>query len=236
MSEDTTTTTEQETVQASIETQPESPETQAVQAEETQEGAQEEQAADTTEDQPNDEEVDEDTLSWATKKGLKITEDTKPLLKMVRESEQRMHQATVKAEALNKAVTSHSQDQGLDETSSMINDLKVMQFYLHNPEAKELDQTMAEIVTAKPYLADDLETVFELAKARTQTTKNVSERQAGKKEALAQVAKAEKAAPPQASATTRQGVKEKTDADIAKMSVAEYQAWKKETGFNPFQA
>ena len=224
MSKDTTTTTEQESVQADISPQPEEPETQAVQAEEVSE---------TSEADNQSTDQDDDILQWAEKKGLN-TEDPKQLLKMVRESERKMHEATTEANALKSSVKEVSEDAGLDETSSMLNRLMVTEFYLNNPEAKKLDSQMAEIVTSKPYLANDLEVVYELAKAKASAVNTMAERQAGRKEALAQVAKAEAAQPPSTSASTRQAPKGYTDEDIAKMSLSEYEAFQQETGFNPF--
>ena len=226
MSEDTTTPTEQEPVQAPQEEQPEELDTQAVQAEE------ETSEADTT-DQTESSEEDE-LKEWAEKKGIK-TDNTVALLKMVRESEKQMHNATKQAKELQSTVKAFGEEQGFDETSQLLNRLKVTDFYLNNPDAKSLDEQMAAIVTSKPYLADDLETVYELAKARSNPVDNVTARKVGQKEALAQVAKAEKAAPPNASATTRQSTKEVTDADIANMTAAEYVRWKQDSGFVPFK-
>lgn len=224
MEEDTTTTTEQETVQADESSQPESPETQAVQSEE--------QSEETTDQTTSDE--DAEILEWANKKGVK-TDDPIALLKMVREGEKKMHTATNEANALKNTINTTGEEQGYDDTSLLLNRLKVTEFYLNNPEAKALDEDMAEIVNKKPYLADDLETVFELAKARKSTVAMAAAKQTGRQEALAQVAQAEKAAPPNASATTRQGVSAVTDADIANMSAAEYIQYKQDhPEFNPF--
>lgn len=224
MEEDTTTTTEQETVQAQEIEQPESPETQAVQSEE--------QSEETTDQTTSDE--DAEILEWANKKGVK-TDDPIALLKMVREGEKKMHTATNEANALKNTINTTGEEQGFDDTSLLLNRLKVTEFYLNNPEAKILDEDMAEIVNKKPYLADDLETVFELAKARKSTVAMAAAKETGRQEALAQVAKAEKAAPPNASATTRQGVANITDEDIGKMSAQEYLQFKQDhPEFKPF--
>lgn len=224
MEEDTTTTTEQETVQAQEIEQPESPETQAVQSEE--------ESEETTDQTTSDE--DAEILEWANKKGVK-TDDPIALLKMVREGEKKMHSATNEANALKTTINTTGEEQGYDDTSLLLNRLKVTEFYLNNPEAKILDEDMAKIVTDKPYLADDLETVFELAKARKSTVAMAAAKETGRQEALAQVAKAEKAAPPNASATTRQGVANITDEDIGKMSAQEYLQFKQDhPEFNPF--
>ena len=222
MSEDTTTSTEQESVQAQEIAQPETPETQAVQADEVSETS---EANTTTDDQ-------DEILQWAEKKGIK-TDDPKQLLKMVRESEKKMHEAT-NANALKNSVKSVSEEAGLDDTSTMLNRLAVTEFYLNNPGAREYDNEMAEIVTAKPYLANDLDVVYEIAKSRRTASNSVAERQAGRKEAIAQVAKAEDAQPPDASASTRQTWKGYSEDDIAKMTLSEYEAFKQETGYNPF--
>jgi hypothetical protein len=222
--EDTTTTTEQETVQADESSQPESPETQAVQSEE--------QSEETTDQTTSDE--DAEILEWANKKGVK-TDDPIALLKMVREGEKKMHSATNEANALKNTINTTGEEQGYDDTSLLLNRLKVTEFYLNNPEAKALDEDMAEIVNKKPYLADDLETVFELAKARKSTVAMAAAKETGRQEALAQVAQAEKAAPPNASATTRQGVANITDEDIGKMSAQEYLQFKQDhPEFKPF--
>lgn len=227
MSEDTTTTTEEITVQADVSSQPETIETQAVQVEG------ETQATDSNQTSSEDTEL----LEWASKKGIK-TDDTMSLLKMAHESEKRMHSATEEAKALKNVVKSKGEEEGLDDVSQLVNSLKVTEFVLNHPDAREkvLDDEMANIINAKPYLANDLEVVYELAKSHIQPKDIIAAKQTGKKEALAQMAKAEKAAPPQASATTREGVQEVTDAQIAAMTTAQYLAWKKETGFNPFKS
>lgn len=229
MSEDTTTTTEQEPVQAQEIAQPDEPDTQAVQADEVSETSE----ADTTPNTNDNTDPEDELLQWAEKKGIK-TDDPKALLKMVRESEQKMHEATTQANALKTSVNTASEDAGLDDVSQVLSRLTVTEFYLNNPEAKKLDNEMAEIVTAKPYLANDLDTVYEIARARKSAVNSVAERQAGKKEALAQVAKAESAQAPDASASTRQTWKGYSEDDIAKMTLSEYEAFKQETGYNPF--
>lgn len=229
MSEDTTTTTEQEPVEAQETEQPLEPETQAVQVDQTDEGTQEEESTDSP-----DQTSDDDTLEWATKKGLKL-DDPIALAKMVRESEQKMHEATKAANALKTTIDTTGAEAGFDDTSLMLNRLKVTEFYLSNPEAKSLDDEMAKIVTEKPFLADDLSTVFELAKARSIAGDALNARKSGQQEALAQVKKAQKAAPPKASATTRQSPTAITDEQIAAMSAAEYVQFKKDNpDFKPF--
>ena len=231
MLEDTTTTTDADSVQADESSQLETSDTQAVQAEDTNSN-EEVSEADTTDQTDSS---DDELLAWAEKKGIK-TDDPKVLLKMVRESEIKMHEATTQANALKSTVNTIGEESGIDETSQLLNRLNVTEFYLNNPGAKSLDEQMAKIVEAKPFLADDLETVYELAKARTQTNNELQAKQLGQKEALAQVAKAEKAAPPNASATTRQGTPgEPNDEEIGRMSASEYREYKASKGGNVWQ-
>lgn len=231
--EDTTTSTVQEDVQAQETVQPEALETQAVQEQEV--------APETTQDQPNGNAAQSESnpeeaelLEWAQKKGVK-TDDPVALLKMIREGDNKVRQATTEAKELRKTFENIGEEQGYDETSILLNRLTVTDFYLNNPDAKLLDNEMAEIVKAKPYLASDLETVYKLAKIDSTERQMLAQRQQVKKETLAQVAQAEQAQPPQTAASTRETPKEINDDDIANMTVAEYEEWKKATGFNPFK-
>ena len=230
MSEDTTTSTDVDSGQAQETEQLDTSTTQAVQADEV-----DTSEADTT--NQTSESDDTDILEWASKKNIDVENiDKTQLLKMVKESEQKMHSATQEANALKTTVQTVGSDEGLDDTSLLLNRLKVTEFYINNPDAKSLDEDMAKIVNEKPYLADDLETVLEIARARRYTADTLAARQAGRKEALAVANKAEQAAPPQTSATTKATKTELTDADFANMSTAEYLEFKKNhPEFNPFK-
>lgn len=228
MDEETITSTSQDETQAHS-GQPEQPDTQAV------EDQKDSQPAEETQTEQPDTGSDEDVLEWAKKtKGLDIEElkkDPTKALKMVREAEKRMHEATTKkSDDLRQAVGDNT-DGG--ETETLINRLRVADFYASTPEAREYDNKMAEIVIEKPYLAEDLDTVYKLARAEALEEVAVNARQAGKKEALAQAAKADIAAPPASSATTKAQPKQITDEDIAKMSSEEYEALKA-SGWSPW--
>lgn len=233
--EDTTTSTVQDTVQAQEIAQPEELGTQAV-------TEQEDFAQDTTQEQPSTNEStqvdtdEKDLLDWASKKGVK-TDDPIALLKMVRESEKKMHETSHEAKQLRETFNQIGEEQGFDDTSLLVSRLTVTDFYLNNPEARKYDDTMAEIVRSKPYLSNDLDTVYKLAKFQTAEKELMAQRQQVQKETLAQVAKAEVAAPPQASANTREIPEtDITDEKIAAMTLEEYQSWKASTGYNPFVA
>lgn len=233
--EDTTTSTVQDTVQAQETAQPEELGTQAVQE-------QVESVPDTTEEVTNSAPAEESTseeaelLSWAEKKGVK-TDDPVALLKMVRESEKKMHETSQEARQLRETFNTIGEEQGLDDTSLLVNRLTVTDFYLNNPDARQYDDKMAQIVIERPYLANDLDTVYKLARFESAEAERLAQKQQVQKDTIAQVAKAEVAAPPQASASTRETAPtEVTDEQIANMSLQEYEEWKKTTGYNPFVA
>lgn len=232
--EDTTTSTVQDTVQAQEIAQPEELGTQAVQSEELT------STQDTT-DQPLEEaETSSDEFdyeSWLGKKGIdpSTSEGKAAIAKSWREMEKKMHETSSEAKQLRETFNVIGEEQGLDDTSILVNRLQVTDFYLNNPDARKYDEKMAEIVREKPYLANDLTTVYKLAKFESAEKEIIAQRQQIQKETLAQVAKAEVAAPPQASASTRETTPtELTDDQIASMSLKEYEEWKKSTGFNPF--
>lgn len=235
--EDTTTSTVQDTVQASETTQPDNLETQAVQdTEDVQDTTQTTETDDSSVSSDDSTSDEAELLAWAEKKGVK-TDDPVALLKMVREAEKKMHTTSQEAKQLRESFDSMGQEQGLDDTSILLNRLQVTDFYLNNPEARNYDDKMAQIVNEKPYLANDLATVYKLAKFESAESEMLARSQQVKKETLAQVAKAEAAAPPEGTASTRDTIpSQPTDDDIAKMSLSEYEAWKKQTGYNPFVA
>lgn len=216
---DTTTSTDVAETQAQETEQPETQDTQAVEGSDTQE--------------VTEKSTDEETLEWAKKKGLPMDDPVK-LAKMVRESETKMHEATTQVNKTREVVQANSEAEGQDETSQLVTGLKVFDFFTRHPEARDFDEEMAKVIDDKPHLANDLEAVYDIARVRSIDSKLAQERKAGRKEALQQVAKAENASAPRASATTRESKGEITDEDIGKMTPAEYTAWKQETGFNPF--
>lgn len=220
---DVTTPTDSAEEEAQATEQPNPTETQATQSEETSE-------ATSTEEET----VDQETLDWAAKKGLSLDDPVK-LAKMVREGEKKMHQATSKASELRDAVQEHATTDEPNEVFDLVQRLKVTDFFLNNPEAKELDSEMAKIITEKPYLAQDLDAVYDLAKFKSANSKLDEERKAGRQEALQQVAQAENASAPQTSATTRQTPGEITDADVEKMTLEQYKAYRAEKGGNPWE-
>lgn len=224
MDETTTSTTQDE--QQAVQPQPDNQEAQAVQEEAQAESPNTQPA--NSEGNPDDTEL----MDWASKKGIS-TDDPVKLLKMVRESESKMHQATNEASKLRDSVQEVSQAEGQDDVYQLINRLKVTEFYLTNPEARNYDDKMASILEEKPYLAGDLETLYDLARYKSANEKLVEARQAGKSEALQQIKQASLAAAPESVATTRQTP---SDEIPSFQTLEEYDAWKQKTGFDPFVA
>jgi hypothetical protein len=224
---DETTTTPQDVETQAVEIpQPESQETQAVQ---------DETIVDSPNTQPaesTDNSDDPELMEWASKKGIS-TEDPVKLLKMVRESESKMHQATNEASKLRDTVQTVAQDEGQDDVYQLINRLKVTEFYLNNPEARNYDDRMAALLDEKPFLAGDLQTLYDLARFKSADEKLAEARQAGRTEALKQAKKSEIAAAPKSTASTRQI---SSDEIPTFTSVLQYEAWKSKTGFDPFEA
>lgn len=188
-------------------------------------------------DSSSDDLSEEELLKWASKKGIQ-TDNTAAMLKMVRDAEKKMHetQNSIEARKLREAVAEADTYSGVSDIDIALNRLAVREFYLDNPEAKAYDDQMAAIVKDKPYLANDLETVYLLAKAKNMSIEQDVIKKQARKEALTQAAKAEAAAPPNNSASTRETAKEITDEDIASMTLEQYRAWKDSEGFNPFVA
>lgn len=240
-SEDTTTSNGQIDEQAS-QTQPEVVDTeQAVIEEDTSSVDTPDSAEDDTDESYEDKSLedwdDDDYIKWAEKKGIK-TDNPVAMLKMVRGAEKKMHetQNSIEARKLREAVAETDVYNGASDVDLALNRLTVREFYLDNPDAKQYDAEMAELVREKPYLAGDLDTLLLIAKAKSSSVKEDVIKKQARKEALVEAAKAEAAAPPIKSASTRETPKEISDEDIANMSLTEYKAWKESEGFNPFVA
>lgn len=144
---------------------------------------------------------DAELKEWAAKKNLPLDDPIK-LAKMYRESEQLLGKKGAKEGQLKNAVSEANTSAGVDDMSSLRNEVAALSFYLAHPEAKQYEAEMVSILEEKPWIAGDLEAVLDMAKGRSATMNPAAERQAGGKEALAQAAKASRAAAPRASASS----------------------------------
>lgn len=176
---------------------------------------------------------------WAAKKNLPLDDPLK-IAKMYRESEKQLGKKGQQEGQLKNAVSDANNSAGADDIQALRNEVAALNFYIGNPDAKKYEDSMVEILDEKPWLASDLDAVLDIAKGRaaTDSERLLAERQAGKKEALETVAQKQRAAPPQASATTRETPPElnldEVEARLSdgRWSTADYTQWRKEN--NPF--
>lgn len=162
------------------------------------------EAEDTSEDVEageTDNSEETELKEWAAKKNLPLDDPIK-LAKMYRESEKQLGKKGQTEGQLKSAVTDANNSAGVDDIQSLRNEVAALNFYIQHPEAKQFEAAMVDILEEKPWLGSDLDVVLDVAKGRSTTdaTKLAAERQAGKKEALAQAETASRAAPPRTAA------------------------------------
>lgn len=161
--------------------------------------------------QPTEVQADSDDLeSWAKKKGIDLeTADPVKLAQMVRESEQRMHEATRQARQLETSMSQnpnlpYTGDENYDSLAAEVNTIKIQtrveNFFRANPEAREYENKMAEIVVDRPWLQNDLEALHALAV--NSPDRQAELKKAGGREALTNLAQKQSAVPPQSNAST----------------------------------
>lgn len=197
------------------------------------------QSSETESNEPesSDTSIDPEIKEWAEKKGVQL-DDPIALAKLARNAEKNFHDKSTEASALKKAVGSQaaeSADSAIEqEAFPIINRLRVAEFYQDHPDAVQYDAQMAEIVDQKPWLGQDLESLYLIAKAQSTATEALQARQEGRKEALNSVAQAQRAGAPKAAPTGKPApAKRYTSADIDKMTPQEYMTLKA-SGFNPY--
>lgn len=166
---------------------------------------------------------DDDLETWAKEKNLPL-DDPLALAKMYRESEKKMHQTGAEAAELRKRVgkqaeesAEQGEDQEVTDTRKLLTQLAVTDFYLNNPEARKYDDKMAEILTDKPYLVNDLDTLYIIAKAKTSDEELLAARKSGEKNALSSANKSQRQGSPSMAATNK-GTSEKEDPIMAGLS------------------
>ena len=157
-----------------------------------------EEAEEATPDNVEETEIKE----WAAKKNLPLDDPIK-IAKMYRESEKQLGKKGQQEGQLKAAVTTANAEAGTDDVQSLRNELTALSFKIDHPEAGPLEGEMVSILEEKPWLANDLDAVLDIAKGRSvsKSEELLAARQAGKKEALAQAEQAGRAAPPATSAS-----------------------------------
>lgn len=234
MTKDETTTDESvedsaEDTSITDDNQDEAAESQDVDSDETTES---EDASDEREELASE---DEDIKAWAEKAGVPL-DDPMKMAKMVRDTQSKLHEKGGEAAELKKQIGKQSSEhlpedasQRDRETAELIDQLRVTDFFLNNPEARQYDQQMADILAEKPHLRTDLDTLYVLARSRTSHQEILEARQTGKKEALKSMAQSKKTGAPKAAATTRDsGAKKWTDEAVARLSPEEYDKHREE--------
>lgn len=149
----------------------------------------------------------DDVQEWAAKKGLPLNDPVK-LAQMYRDAEKKMHEATEKARELETVTAQVSSidytgDPNIDNLTETVNALlvqnSVRDFFNSNPEAREYESKMAEIVMARPHLKGDLDALYALAK--NDPSRDAEIKQQGGYEALQNLAQKQQQIPPGANAT-----------------------------------
>lgn len=175
----------------------------------------------------------DDVKIWAEKKGLPLDDPVK-LATMYRDAEKKMHQATEKARELEQATVAqlpveYTGDPNVDSLAQSVNTLliqnNVRDFFSSNPEAKEFESQMAEIVTQRPHLQNDLDALYALA--RNDPNREAEIKQQGGRDALTNLAQKQQQIPPGANATNT-GVYESgqiTPANVYDLVDKNDQAW-----------
>lgn len=156
------------------------------------------------------------------------------LAQMYRDAERKMHEAAAKARELEQATIANAPvdytgDPTVDSLTQTVNTLliqnNVRDFFANNPEAREFESKMAEIVTARPHLSNDLDALYALAK--TDPSREAELKQQGGREALTNLAQKQQQIPPGAHATNS-GVYESaqiTPANVYDLIDKNDQAW-----------
>ena len=219
-------TTTDAVVETGAEAQPvETTEAPAVQEDVTSE-------AETTEPSDNPQGFDEDTLKWMTAKGIdpSSSDALTKLAKSAREAEKAMHSKAQRASELEKSMATVSDEYAenvAEQTGQDPELLKrlqrmevkdtVREFWDNNPEARQYEKEMIDVVAQKPYLAGDLDAIYAVVlKNNTQSLQSEGGRKAleslaGKQRASAPTGSAVSSAPTRPS-ITRAMIAEKTQA------------------------
>lgn len=161
---------------------------------------------------------------WAASKNLPLDDPLK-LAKMYREAEKSLGTKGQREGQLKNAVSSANQASNTEDYQALKNEVEALSFWVNHPGAKETyESTMVGILEEKPYLASDLDAVLDIARGRatTDAATRLAERQAGKKEALADAEKAGRAAQPRVSARSTTPSNSKITPDTVEQVIAQH--------------
>jgi len=190
---------------------------------------------------PETQAEDFDAEAYAKKKGIDLDKvSQKELVKMQYEAEKRMHEATSKSRELETQAienVGYSGDTD-DELRLSVNQLlvrdRVREFFDRNPDARDHEAKMAELVQERPHLQNDLDALHALAARESLSGKEAELKSQGGREALTNLAQKQQAIPPSANATNKSSygaakiTPENVDDMVANMSQEEYLANREE--------
>lgn len=152
----------------------------------------------------------EDLDKFAQAKGFdpaKLSEGERKALEMARNAEKRMHEATSKSRELEQATAQatidYTGDPNVDALAQTVNQIviqnQVRDFFSNNPEARNFESKMAEIVMQRPHLKGDLDALYALAKSDPNREAEIEAN--GGRKALENLAQKQQQIPPGANAT-----------------------------------
>lgn len=151
---------------------------------------------------------EEDIEAWAVKRGLSL-DDPKAIAKQLRDTQRKLHEKGQEKQP-EKLRSEMADQQGKQaegateetkEARKLLSNLAVLEFYISNPEARQYDGKMAEIVKEKPHLGGDFETLYTLAKSRTSAEELDKARKEGEKSALKSANQSQRQGSPEMSAS-----------------------------------
>jgi hypothetical protein len=149
--------------------------------------------------------IADEHLEWLKSKGVDPSDPQamSKVAEMYRNAEKQMHQASQEAKAKSQLGDASKEAAAGDDLQEIKNELTVIRFYQDHPEARDLDPQMAEIVSKKPWLANDLEDVLTLAKANKHADELKAAETKGRESVKAEIARSSSAQAPRGNASTR---------------------------------
>lgn len=208
------------------------------------------QAADeqTTETQPDPtstpestEHTEDDDVAWLRNKGVDPTDPAalKNAAKFARDAEREFHKSRQEAknQLRDEITTAYAPDEADTEYDPVMArlqalesrdqqreaSLRVIDFYDAHPDARDLDSDMADIVKAKPYLAQDLDALYTIAKASKSDAAITAAEERGRETERQAIGRASSAHLPAGNASSPSSTSQKLSREvIANMGQEEY--------------
>lgn len=181
----------------------------------------------------NSNQQQDDLAKWAANKGISVsTESERKLAEMARESEKAFHQKAQEAssnkmqETVSNADLIQSDDPVASELATIRSQLAITNFYAANPDARQYDEKMGEVLAEDPALLEyvrqtgNIDAVYKIARASDIESKVDELKNDGGREALTTLAAKQNATAIKGSATNTAPTTSNIDLD--NMSRDEY--------------